>query len=145
MATDATNIPPALDAWIDELVSNVRRVALDHPDRVYSRDDESVGCTYVPDHANPDGCIIGAAARLTDHDFDHLDDLRPDIGVTEAVEIIAAEEFGYQPDDDTNLRFDGDTSLRVAWWLSDVQEQQDQGMTWLYAVTHADDEYPLEG
>ena len=95
-----------------DLELRVRAIARTFPDKIYIQAGE--GCTYVPNRANPMGCIMGAAlAPLGENlwDWDYHG------GITQ----------------DDEERIDGPTQ-----WLSNVQYRQDQGDSWARAVAYAD-------
>jgi len=114
-----------------DVEAEVRRIAAEHPDRVYEYADEGDGCHYVHSAETGEGisgratwpeppplvpgCIMGVALA-------RLGVPLPDLILGETVQLALV-----------TLGIGGDPS-----WLADVQLRQDGGVTWSTAVADAD-------
>jgi len=111
------------DPRIIRIADEVRRLADQHPNHRYTPNPE---CAYHPDPENPNGCLIGWAARNVGYSLDHP--VYQDYGVKEALAL----QFGL------GRVWPGSSIDRELRWIHAVQYQQDWGWTWGDAVDYAD-------
>ena len=130
---------------ITDLIGKVRDIALEHPKTVYTKEQEvdhgeRTWCSYATGHSSGvgDGCMFG---QILPRDFVELD---PQVNIEEALGVDHME----LPDDQLlsdEVDDDGDKlPSQEMDWISKVQSQQDQGVTWADAVKQADINYPLD-
>lgn len=119
-------------ADLDRLREAVQALAAEHPGRVYARRHGSVAsCSYHPDDANPDGCIIGAALRRCGARLEYQDGYKREGSADDVIrwafewEGPGPERLGPEPGALVRLRLQ---------WFRDVQTAQDTGATWGDAV-----------
>lgn len=113
-------------ATLREIERNVRRLARENPDYIYTSP-ENGQCDYFPTPNNPQGCLIGAAARMAGASLDD--------GDFTAVEASCALILRLDLTDDD--RYANHATLT---WLDRVQGWQDEGASWSEAVAYADQE-----
>lgn len=105
-----------------ELVSAVRALAAENPDKVYESPDE--GCYYIheTDCGLVGGCIVGQAA----------------IKVGVPVEVLRGFDKRGDHAGVAHTFTEFQLSASVLSWLTFVQESQDHGVPWGEAVAGAD-------
>jgi len=103
------------------MISEVRRIAKEYPNAVYSMDN-LVFCCYTKGKCGPGfGCLLGQAMQSAG--LRHIANQADEQG-----EKAISELFNVLNIHNANDRM----------WLSDVQGQQDRGATWEEAVKFAD-------
>jgi len=110
-----------------QFVETVRKIAAKNPDHVYR--DHNRSCIYFYTDNDEGACIIGKAAEelgMTRNDF--LGE-KNHIPVMSSLHIFSDYEFGIKPSKEFwhNVR-----------WLGYVQNSQDMGESWGFAVEDAD-------
>src|SRR5690606_1231334 len=112
---------------IKDVVKEVRRLAEEQPDHVYSAPEGEEICSYVTGKDGK-GCIVGQALSR--------------LGVPEsALRGIEGEGAYALPELIPYLA--GREDKRSRRWLTLIQSRQDGGRTWWQAVTEADQDWPL--
>ena len=114
---------------VADLVQAVREAAEEDPGRYY----ESLNgaCFYMPNEANPKGCIVGHAMRA--------------LGITEDLDEIAGDDSGLEKAIYSfPIVFDEVEHCEAARWLFHAQSYQDSGLSWASAVAGADEKAHAE-
>jgi hypothetical protein len=112
---------------IDNLLAEVRSLAMESPDNIYHRppqDKEFIAvCEYnrgICDNGSI-GCIFGQAFRR----------LGVEVNKICTISALMHTHFGYHP-------------ITIRNWCWTLQRHQDQGKTWGEALALADETYPLQ-
>lgn len=113
-----------------QVIEEVRRLAAEQPDFVYSGQEGAVGeCSYfgcATDNTSGQACIVGQALANLNVD---MSDLKRNEDKGYGMDIGAALDVGV---------VDIPYAEREAKWLGDVQYHQDRGESWAQAVELVD-------
>lgn len=107
---------------IDELISEVCRLAAERPDFVYERPVEGSECQYIHEGDEP-GCIFGHALLNLGVDPDKL---RRSVAIHTVLQRLGVDATADQLD-----------------WCLVAQSAQDTGEPWAVAVRNANQNFPL--
>lgn len=116
-----------------QFVETVRKIAAKNPDHVYREHNRS--CLYFYTDNDKGACIIGKAAEelgMTRDDFPGENNLMPVMSVRHI--LFSDYEFGIDPSPEF---------WKNVCWLGKVQNRQDLGESWGFAVEDADAETNL--
>lgn len=118
---------------LDTIIENIRELADEYPDVVYSLEDTvdtGAECSYFKGEAGPgEGCIVGQASLSSLIEEAGLDDKS-----TAGNKINHLRDKGYLTDVTRHKRN----------WVGQVQSLQDDEVAWGEAVNRADDEFGIE-
>lgn len=115
---------------LSNIVTEVRRIAAEYPDFVYTETKMPVGsiwvtrCFYSPNESNPNGCIIGFAMRNLGMSVDEFDTNHDSISAETVIPL--------------RLGLSDSAEFEALEWLNTVQRRQDHGKSWSEAVVSAD-------
>lgn len=118
--TEKLTLATGLEVDVDEMVSAVRALAAENPNKIYEQ--LLTNCLYWHEEAAVPGCIVGCA------------------GVRQGIspeDVKLWDSVG-----DVPMVFRGISHQKVDW-LTEVQARQDMGNSWGRAVAEADEKYPL--
>ena len=125
---------PTIEFTLDRLVAEVRSLAADCPDVVYSPC--GVYCMYTKGEAGCGvGCIVGQAIlRLQPELREGLVRVdRRELGNTTAMQLMGSMRLWVGTES-------GKEAYRNAYWLSRVQTSQDRGTQWGECIELADND-----
>lgn len=130
---------------LDDIIAKTREIAAARPNVVYQRlqlfsetqsyHDKTLGCVYV--EKNPAGelvpsCLLGHALVNLGISAERLETCQNNGGDTSIATVLPKLGFRFNPSSED------DPSTHKAFWLQEVQHQQDAGRPWGQAVELAD-------
>lgn len=113
-----------LEVNVPDLISEIRKLASEHPDNVYEKTDGLL-CSYSRGTCTDGsrGCIFGQAFKRLGIDIPRKFDDRTIHGLLDGHNLGSTDELN---------------------WCNAVQLKQDTGWTWSNAVSYADRNYSLK-